>query len=200
MRKNVYRYFGGFIAAQEKWLNKMAAAGYRLIKTGRLLYQFEPCESGKYQYKVEFIADQSKKSAEGYKAFLEGCGYTVLYKNANLNYSIGKVRYRPWASEGGKIATNSTTFNRELLIVEKENDGKKFVLHTTVTDQIEYYKKWRNIWLTYTAIWTVLSLMFAFKNPLVSIVLDVIVILTLIPAIAYQEQMQRLRRQSDVEE
>ena len=47
-------------------------------------------------------------------------------KNINLNYSVGKVRWRPWAEIGGRIATNTTTFNRELLIVEKENDGKPF--------------------------------------------------------------------------
>ena len=51
-------------------------------------------------------------------------GYSVFYKNINLNYSVGKVRWRPWAEIGGRIATNTTTFNRELLIVEKENDGK----------------------------------------------------------------------------
>ena len=44
--------------------------------------------------------------------------YTDVYKRQ------GKVRLRPWAEKGGRIATNATTFNRELLIVEKDNDGK----------------------------------------------------------------------------
>ena len=68
-------------------------------------------------------------------------GYSVFYKNINLNYSVGKVRWRPWAEIGGRIATNTTTFNRELLIVEKENDGKPFELHTSYEDRANYYSK-----------------------------------------------------------
>ena len=84
-----------------------------------------------YNYAVDFVADKSKKDSQGYKEFLEGCGYKVFYKNINVSYSIGKVRFRPWAEGSGKMATNATTFNKELLIVEKENDGKPFELHTT---------------------------------------------------------------------
>ena len=62
-------------------------------------------------------------------------GYKVFFKNINLNYSVGKVRLRPWAEMGGCIATNATTFNRELLIVEKSNDGKPFELHTSYADR-----------------------------------------------------------------
>ena len=104
-----YRYFGGFLTSQEKWLNKMAQKGYRLVRVGKLLYEFESCTPGQYQYAVEFVADKSKKDSQGYKEFLEGCGYKVFYKNINLNYSIGKVRFRPWAEGSGKIATNGTT-------------------------------------------------------------------------------------------
>mgnify|MGYP000072607434 CR=1 FL=1 len=74
-------------------------------------------------------------------------GYKVFYKNINLNYSVGKVRLRPWAERGGRIATNATTFNRELLIVEKDNDGKPFELHTSYEDKENYYRNLRNPWL-----------------------------------------------------
>ncbi len=40
----------------------------------------------------------------------------------------------------GKLALNGTTFGRELLIVEEENDGKGFALHTTFEDRRQYYK------------------------------------------------------------
>ena len=69
---------------------------------------------------MEFIGQKSKANAEDYHDFLEEMGYSVFYKNINLNYSVGKVRWRSWAEIGGRIATNTTTFNRELLIVEKE--------------------------------------------------------------------------------
>ena len=44
--------------------------------------------------------------------------YKVFYKNINLNYSIGKVRWRPFAGKYGRIATSPGNFNKELLIVE----------------------------------------------------------------------------------
>lgn len=192
-----YRYFGGFLTSQEKWLNKMAQKGYRLVKVGKLLYEFENCSPAQYQYAVEFVADKSKKESQGYKEFLEGCGYKVFYKNINLNYSLGKVRFRPWAEGSGKIAT---TFNKELLIVEKENDGKPFQLHTTVNDKIGYLKKWRNIWFTYFAMFALMAILFAFKTPLASIILGSIGVLTLIPVIAYQVQVSKLKKNLETEE
>ena len=56
----------------------------------------------------------AQSNAKDYFKFLEDMGYKVFFKNINLNYSVGKVRYRPWAEKGARIATNGTTFNREL--------------------------------------------------------------------------------------
>ena len=36
-------FFGGLLTVQKNWLNKMAEKGYRLIRTGKLLYEFEKC-------------------------------------------------------------------------------------------------------------------------------------------------------------
>ena len=129
MSKKCYRFFGGLLTAQEHWLNKMSEKGYRLIRAEKMLYEFEACKPDQVKYCVEFIGQKSKANASDYHEFLEGMGYKVFYKNINLNYSVGKVRLRPWAEKGGRIATNATTFNRELLIVEKDNDGKPFELH-----------------------------------------------------------------------
>ena len=98
-------------------------------------------------YCVEFIGEKSKESSIDYANFLEDMGYKVFFKNINLNYSVGKVRWRPWAERGGRIATNTTTFNREILIVEKANDGKPFELHTSYDDKEKYYRNLRNPWL-----------------------------------------------------
>ena len=116
----LFVFLVGLLTVQKNWLNKMAEKGYRLIRTGKLLYEFEKCKPGQVQYCVEFIGQKSKANAEDYHDFLEEMGYSVFYKNINLNYSVGKVRWRPWAEIGGRIATNTTTFNRELLIVEKK--------------------------------------------------------------------------------
>ena len=110
------------------------------------------------------------------------------------------MRYRPWAEKGGRIATNSSTFNKELLIVEKKNDGKPFVLHTTTADRIDYCKKWRNMWLTYFAMFLLMAVLFAFKTPMTAIVLGVIGLITLAPVVAYQAQVAKLNKQLDLEE
>ena len=147
MNKKCYRYYGGLLVSQAKWLNRMAASGYRLTHTGKLLYEFEECTPGQYQYCVEFIGNKSKESAMDYARFLEDFGYRVFFKNLNLNWNMGKVVARPWAEKGGRLATTNTTLNRELLIVEKRNDGKPFELHTSYEDKVSYYKQMRRPWL-----------------------------------------------------
>ena len=138
-----YRYFWTLLAAQSHWLNKMADRGLRLSRTEKLLYEFQPCAPGQYRYCVEFVAHLSREKAEDYARFLEDCGFRTWFKNANLNWNVGKVVGRPWAEPGGRLASNATTYNRELLIVEKENDGKPFRFHTALEDQIRYRKAQR---------------------------------------------------------
>lgn len=60
MSKKCYRFFGGLLTVQKNWLNKMAEKGYRLIRTGKLLYEFEKCKPGQVQYCVEFIGQNQK--------------------------------------------------------------------------------------------------------------------------------------------
>ena len=138
-----YRYFWTLLAAQSHWLNKMADRGLRLSRTEKLLYEFQPCAPDQYRYCVEFVAHLTREKAEDYARFLEDCGYRTWFKNANLNWNVGKVVGRPWAEPGGRLASNATTYNRELLIVEKENDGKPFRFHTALEDQIRYRKAQR---------------------------------------------------------
>ncbi len=137
------RFFAGFMKRQADWLNSMSDKGYRLVKTGKLEYEFEECEPGRYRYTVEYVGYMSFESEENYKAFLEECGYKVFYKNINLDYSTFKLVYRPGAEKGGRIATTGarSTYNKELLIVEKENDGKPFELHTEKNDLADYYRR-----------------------------------------------------------
>ena len=63
MSKKCYRYFGGLLNTQEKWLNKMSEKGYRLVRTGKLLYEFEKCTPDEVTYCVEFIGEKSKESS-----------------------------------------------------------------------------------------------------------------------------------------
>ena len=194
MSKKCYRFYGGLLSAQENWLNKMAAKGYRLIRTEKLLYEFEKCKPGQYQYRVEFIGQKSKTKAEDYRAFLEDMGYQVFYKNINLNYAVGKVRYRPWAEKGGRVATHGTTFHRELLIVEKENDGKPFELHTSFEDRASYYSSLRNPWLCIVLLFGILGIVNR------SIILGVWALVALFPVILYQAQIMKVKQDAKIKE
>ena len=124
-RKTCFRFFGGFLQAQENWLNRMAGRGYRLVSVGKLGYRFQTCPPDTVEYRVEWIGHKSPQDARAYQQFLEELGYRVWVKNVNLNCSVGKIRFRPWADPGGKLAGNRSTFNRELLLVERERDGDR---------------------------------------------------------------------------
>ena len=194
MSKKCYRFYGGLITSQTKWLNKMAKKGYRLIRTGKLLYEFEECNPRQYQYCVEFIGHKSKESAAEYARFLEDCGYRVFFKNIFLNWNLGKAVARPWAEQGGRIATSSTTLNRELLIIEKEDDGKPFELHTTYEDKREYCKNMRRPWIF---IFIVSAILGAAMRQLVW---GVFAAISLIALIIFQLELGKLKKEADIKE
>ncbi|MBC8535391.1 DUF2812 domain-containing protein [Feifania hominis] len=146
--KKVYRFFGGFLESQQRWLNRMADRGWRLTGVTRLSFTFEPCQAGEYRYAVEFVGEKSNADRLAYRQFLEEFGYRCFDKSINLNYSVGKVRVRPWAKGAGKVATSPGAFNREILIVEKRADGEPFALHTTNADRAAYYRRLRNMHMT----------------------------------------------------
>lgn len=124
MRK--YQFFSANIELQQKWLNAMAQDGWRLTEVKRTSYYFEKAVPSEFQYEVVFVADKSNREYKDYVTFLEDKGYRVFPKNINLNYSVGKVRIRPWAKGSGILSTSPGRYNKELLIVEKPNDGSPF--------------------------------------------------------------------------
>lgn len=194
MNRTCCRYFAGAMGWQEKWLNKMAAGGWRLVRTGKLAYEWESCAPGQFQYKVEYIGNRSRQSAGEYAAFLQDCGYRTLYKNINLNWSAGKVVARPWADKGGRIATTATTYNRELLIVEKENDGRPFALHTSYADMADCCRQMRRPWVF--ALLMTLAAAAALRSPLWAAVSALI----LVQILVFQVRITRLMKQEDVQE
>ncbi len=202
--KTYYRFFGAFLDVQEKFLNKKAKQGYRLVKIGKLSYSFEKCTPSEYQYVVDFIADKSSFKAKEYTDFLQDMGYKTFYKNINLNYSVGKVRWRPYAKGSGQIATNATTFNKELIIVEKKNDGKPFQLHTTADDRVSYYKKLRNMWVALIGLLAFLAVMLYYQNQELftsqMLLIGIFFVLTAIPTLLYQYNVSKYKKFSQIEE
>ena len=177
----------------------MADKGYRLVKTGKLEYTFDECEPGKYRYAVEYVGDKSMEDEEAYKAFLEDMGYTVFYKNINLDFSTAKLVYRPWANKGGRISTTGSTLFKELLIVEKENDGTEFRLHTEKEDRIEYYKRLSHPW--YFAVFLCLALMVIYWPMVLPVVLFAgLTALFALPIIIMECRIHKIKKEKELEE
>jgi len=189
VRKSVNKFFWLFLTSQEQWLNKMSDEGWRLVGTTVSGYEFEECEKGKYRYKAVYIANCSKESAEEYVRALEACGYRVWFKNANLNYSAGKAEYRPWAEEGGRIATDKTTLHKELLIIEKENDGTAFSLCATFEQRYESYSRLR--------LWGIIGLILALILAIVgkSIAWGILAVLPLVWTVLFHSEIRKLKKE-----
>ncbi len=181
-----YRYFAGLMGCQARWLNRMSEKGYRLVGTGKLEYEFENCVPGAYEYCVEFVGHLSWNGAEDYKAFLEELDYRVFYKNTNLQYSVGKAQGRLWAERGGRLATRTTTLDRELLIVEKRRDGQPFALHTQNEDRRAYLRLLQRPWIGLMLLFLLLSL--TQKN----IWLLLPVLLLIVPVALYELEIKRV--------
>lgn len=194
MNRKCYRFYGGFLSAQEKWLNAMSDKGYRLVRVGKLLYEFEPCEPGHWQYRVDFVAHKSRQDVEDYARFLHDSGYRTFFKNINLNYSFGKVRYRPWAEKGGRISTHASGFDRELIIAEKEDDGSPFELHTSYEDKISCCRALRSPWLYMFVLFALLGILN--RAP----VFIVFALISSVPALTYQLQLTKLKREARLKE
>lgn len=210
MMKTVFRYFFDFVEGQEKWLNQMARKGYRLKKCGKVSYVFESCHPYEYEYAVEFVADKSHSQSKDYRQYLESMGFRTFTKNINLNFSVGKVRWRPYAKGMGQIVTSPGGINQELFIVEKRKDGKPFKLHTDLRDLISNYRVFRNSYLwaavcmfalaTMTYIPSISDGDFSFWMYMFRIVVVVLGGVYAIPAIKYSSIISRLKDESKTNE
>ena len=78
MIKKCYRFFGNRTARQQKWLNAMSHEGYRLIRTGKISYEFERCRPDEYRYCVESVTHLSYQDEKAYRNSLEEKGYLSL--------------------------------------------------------------------------------------------------------------------------
>lgn len=147
-RRVCYRYFANLVRPQERWLNRMAAEGWRLTGTGKLKYEFEPCAPGSYEYRAEFVGQLSSHKSREYRTFLEEMGYDVFYKNVNLNWSVGKVAWRPYGQGAGQIATSPGSYNKEIMLVGRQAGDGPFELHSTWEDKAGYAGTLGRAWLS----------------------------------------------------
>lgn len=138
-----YRYFWGFLELEKRWLNKMARKGWRLKKVNCHNYEFIK-STEKFNYDVDILWDKSIDEINKYIDFLHEMGHRTFRDSLNLNFSIARIKYRAGRSILGHFDTNKGNLNRELLIVEKENE---ISLYTLNNDLYKYYKNRRNMYL-----------------------------------------------------
>ncbi len=207
MSKTVFRYFFDFLDGQERWLNSMAERGYRLKKCGKMTYTFEECKPNEYEYAIEFVGDRAYSKAKDYCRYLESMGYRTFTKNINLNFSYGKVRWRPYGKGMGQIATSPGGFNKELLILEKKKDGNPFELHTDIHDKLNSYKSvrqtysWSVLMISALGVMTFIpevSSMSVFMIWVLRTIILIISILFVIPMVKYSSLVRHLKEESKI--
>jgi len=100
---------------EEAWINEMAAHGYGLVGVGKITFEFEDIEPGKYRYKEIFIKGSfgSEKTREFLK-FLEEMGVE----------NVGHVSYP----------------NHTILYFRYEDTGEELELYSDLDSKIEYEK------------------------------------------------------------
>ncbi len=104
MKKKVYKiFFVWEYDKEEKWLNKMSAEGWQLIKGSSFRYLFEKGEPNEYEYKLELL-DEEADSVKTQQ-------YIDFLKEANIE-NVGKCRnwifLRKKTIDGGFSAENKT--------------------------------------------------------------------------------------------
>lgn len=100
---------------EEAWINEMAAHGYGLVGVGRLSFEFEDIEPGKYRYKEIFIKGAfSSEQVREFLKFLEEMGVD----------NVGHVSYP----------------NHTILYLRYENTGEELELYSDLDSKIEYEK------------------------------------------------------------
>ena len=77
MKQRIRKLFWAWeFEKEEKWLNEFAKQGYALTDVGFCRYDFEPCDPGAYEYRLEFLEHfPSHKESADYIRFMEETGY-----------------------------------------------------------------------------------------------------------------------------
>ena len=118
----------------------------------------------------------------------------MFRKNINLDYTVGKVRFRLWAGRGGKTAAHADASSGELLIVEKVSDGKPFERHTAYEDKQKNCKDRRKAW-GFLFVWFVLGGVVFRHN-----VWWLFAAAALAALIAFQVELAELKKQGKIQE
>ena len=203
-----FKVFLNPIEGQEKWLNEKSAAGLKLSGVGRFTYEFTKCEPNQYQYAVDYIGNKSNIQRKEYESFLDDLKINYYEKPLNFGqFSIGRTKYRPYAGKGGKLAASKGMINREILILEKENNGKTFNIYNNVKDKIIALKERKKPYIYLLTFMIAMELYFSyinnrniFGNNTSSILIGIIGIFSLIKIIQLSLSVKTLNEKKSIYE
>ena len=120
---NKIKIFLNPIEGREEYLNHIASEGYRLVKSGSIIHEFEKTNSD-HRYAVEYIGYMNNKERKKYTEFLNGMNLKVFTAPLNIGkLGFGNIKLRPYNSPKSMIATSPGMINKEILIIE--TDGSK---------------------------------------------------------------------------
>lgn len=74
---NKIKIFLNPIEGREKYINSIASQGYRLVKSGSILHEFEKTNSD-YKYAVQYIGYMTNKERKEYSEFLNNMNFKVF--------------------------------------------------------------------------------------------------------------------------
>ncbi|MCO7125902.1 DUF2812 domain-containing protein [Sporolactobacillus shoreicorticis] len=116
MNKVVYRMFWDY-EREEEWLNQMAAHRWALTRYFWARYEFEPCQSGEYIYRIELLEKSKKDRKSG--------EYLQLLKETGI---MPIAFYMNW------------------VYLRKPADRGPFQLYTDLDSRIAHYRRIKNMW------------------------------------------------------
>lgn len=110
------------LAGRERYLNRMAEKGFRLLHSGSILHRFEKTQEPLH-YSVQYIGHMNSRERLDYVNFLQGLNMTLHYAPLNLGkFAFGNLRWRPYNKPSSSLASTSGMMNKEILIIESTGE------------------------------------------------------------------------------
>lgn len=117
MKRSIFKNLFIDLEKEETWLNNMCKNGYALRDISNGYYVFEPCDPGKYIYRIEFLKQEIfQKEKHSYLELMQ------------------ELKVEPVAS-----------FNRWHYFRRDSSLGE-FEIYSDIDSQIEHYKRINLIW------------------------------------------------------
>ena len=149
---------------QEKWLNKMAQRGLRLLSVNYTTYEFESCQPGEYEYHIEVVKGKTKEEILERQKYLARRGIKSIPKSISNNRSMNQAKGHSIGSGSDQIVMVPDLKLPELLILERTKDSEEFEMRSDTAFRSKYYQRLRTKVMFVDMALMLLALMIAFNT------------------------------------